>query len=226
MKKIIIFLFIVFTQGYTASARNGFYLQPEVGIGFSSVKLQRAPFFNFRYYSPPRNIITPRVALKFGYTKGYLSINTGIAYLKTGYKIDKVYNDFAISYYNNFKQNFYHIVIPVVASYSISIARNWRFVPGIGGAYSINLGSHTSYTDFSGAKQNAAMDKNTFNTLYQQNNLWGIVQGVFARQLNRRIKFTIGPEVMYMLSSMLKDNNNNFQKNYSFTLNAGIMLNI
>lgn len=234
MKKIM--LAILFLWSVTAFAQRGFFLCPEIGIGIANTKAQHPPnTFGFPYgltwQQPTKNVFTYNPSVLAGYQLEHWRITAGISFLKTGYKEDTTVGGGAgvSAFWFKETQYYYHLMIPIVFAYECHIGDHFSFTPGVGGAFTYNTSS-VIRTDMYNLQwgdpyKNFKLTDDLFKSNYNRTGYWGIVQAQFGYKVNGRLNIVAGPEVQYMLTSILKDNSNS-QINYAYTFKAGIIWNV
>jgi hypothetical protein len=213
-------------------AQNGFFLQPEIGIGISNANVvYPRDYINYpwgiSWNAPLKNIFTYNPQILIGYQFSHWSVVTGISFLKTGFIEDSAVAGSGGASFFSYKETeyFYHFIVPVSISYKFSIGRRFFIVPGIGASFLYTYSSvekTNNYYSFSGSTYtDHTLTDNEFNNNYKHIGVVGTAQINFEYKLNERLNVVAGPEYQAMLSSMLT-NTNNEQKNYAYTFNAGI----
>src|ERR1017187_7545274 len=93
MKKLI--LIACLFCGLNTSAQNGFFLQPEIGVGISNTNAKFSTMNIPGTYSwPPTSIFTYDCQLGVGYNFSHWAISSGVYYLRSGYKWHYTGGDF------------------------------------------------------------------------------------------------------------------------------------
>ena len=206
MKKT--FLLVLCYSAITAFAQNGFFLQPEVGVGMSNI-IQK----HFSY-AKQHSIITFNPAIDIGYQFHNWRFQSGIEYLKTGYELDHA------TYMANFGDwlngkvviNYEHILVPVKLSYKIKLNKKWSFYPSAGAYFSYNYRFTMK-----------AFDAPVLNTSHFNRYSCFATAGLNIEcQLTQRLALSISPVCDYMLSSIYKESEMKFNS-YAVLLQGGIV---
>jgi hypothetical protein len=222
---VIIFSFIFIS----ASAQNGFYLQPEFGAGMANAKVKIQDLsWPFMLYPPgPAKSITNYTGrLGIGYQWKNWSISSGIDFIKTGYSWQYLTGDF-ITYYNTEVKYDYHFIVPVMAAYKFNIGKRFLISPSAGGAVSWNYAERqTIYASpYKGQKGNETQNKLIKGSEFYNSDVpvsfWVAAKAMAGYKINSRLSIIAGPEAMFMLGSMVK-NSSLSQKNYTYTFNTGV----
>jgi Outer membrane protein beta-barrel domain len=230
MKKI--FLLVLSLSAGATFAQNGFFVQPEAGAGISNTVV-KYPYDYTRYpwgvtwNTPAKNVSTFDVQILAGYKFGHWTLTTGITFLKTGFRVDTVeagIGGFAAIWYRQ-DQYAYHLSVPLKIAYQCNIGSHFFIAPGIGAGVSYNYSIEIKKTALSSAFENSSgthtLTRTEFSNNDKRTSLWGTAQVQLGYKLNKRLNVIAGPEAQYMLTSILKDKNNN-QKNHAYTFNAGV----
>lgn len=223
MKKV---LFVALCAcGFTSFAQDGFFLQPEIGIGAANAHV-RSPSYGYNTYnsSEPKSFTTYTGQIGVGYQHNNWSINTGVGLLKSGYKWNYLGGDFVTTYVTESHID-YHISVPLTVAYQVNISKLFFITPAVGGAVSYNYAERYTYGEgvYRNQPQQVTSRLLQGSELAKQDHttsVWGILQVRAGYKLNDRLSIVAGPEGQFMTGSILKDNNN-YQKNYAYTFNAG-----
>ncbi len=224
----LLFLTMFSVAGY---GQTGLFVQPEIGAGISSAKIKSPTDivtypWGLTWQTPVKSIATYSPKLLIGYEYNHWRFTTGIAYSKTGFTVDTAIAGLAgfAGLYFKETQYFYHVLLPLYASYTLNLGPKFFCDPGIGGELSYNYASKiekTNYNTLEAQSINRGLTNSEFNKYYNSVSCWGMAQVQFGYKASDRLSIIAGPEVEVMLASMLKDKNNN-QKSTNYTFNAGI----
>ncbi len=225
MKKLIIALLL--GSSMPAFAQNGFYLQPEAGLGFtnSQVKLNEAGMWQYGA-GPSKGFSTYNGRIGIGYQYNNWQFSTGIDFLRTGYSINYYTGDF-ISVLNNDTHIDYSFALPLKVGYQIHCCKHFFITPSAGVDVAYNY-SERFTEDALYALNNGPVrtqDKLLKGSELAKNDnllgLWGNAQLRIGYKVNTRLNVIAGPEVQYMLTSMTNGSLPS-QRNYCYSFNAGI----
>lgn len=220
MKKIILAVFCF--SGFVSWAQNGFYLQPQAGIGNSGVlahdNLKLGTYENIGSNS----VSVYNLELGIGYRLNHWEISSGIFFLRSGY-YEHTLSGYSFLIDTKTTQYYDHIALPVMASYRFRFGKRFSFAPGFGYEISYNY-SDDKTIDQDGVVTKQMLTGEAFTSQYHGTSLWAIVRLGFGYKLNNRINIVAGPELHDMLSSMLPEGYNAAAYQYSriLSLNAGI----
>ncbi len=232
MKKLFIAL-VCFCSTWSF-AQKGFYLQPEVGGGFSNAVMP-VPSSWTSYDN--HSVLSYQGQMDIGYRTGKWQFATGIGYLRTGVYIkngsiatlDKnawlVFaqsNDLPfVGWVTNGITDFNpHVMVPVKVGYEVAkLSNKLSFTPFIGAEFSRNM-PRTLILD--AGKERNIESKESFNSNCNLLSTWGTVQLNFDYRLSNRYDLSFGPSCHYMFTSQL-----NFapERDYSVLLNLGVKYN-
>ena len=127
------------------------------------------------------------------------------------------------------KEVYTHFSVPLNVAYKIKLSRHFFISPGIGVSCSYNSSARERETDQSGTfvenSSNHELSATEFNDKYNRMSLWAGARVYGGYAVNRRLSVIAGPEVQYMVSSLLK-NTESYQRNIAGTFNAGVVLSI
>ena len=224
MKKTFLFA-LCFSAG-TAFAQNGFFLQPEIGAGYTNAHANIPEARYPQEYYTTKSYFTYNFQLGAGYHFNNWTISSGAGFLRSGYvghyvsSIGVIQTDIKTTKYG------YQVIVPITIAYQFNINKRFFITPGIGGAVSYNCSEKeiikSKYWDVA---EHKSITGHSFDSMYHRISMWGIVQARVGYKINNRLNIIAGPEVQYMLTSILKDKNG-YQRNYVYTFNAGIMWNL
>ena len=223
MKGILVLVFCF--SGFVASAQNGFYLQPEIGIGSSNVSAHDNMILG-RYENEGRySIGVLDCELGIGYRIGHLEINSGIFFLQSGF-YEHTLSGYMFMTDTKTTQYYNHIALPVIADFRIRPGKRFSIAPGIGYEISHNY-SDNKTTDQDGVVTKQKLTGAAFTNLYQVTSAWWIIRLGAGYKLNKRMGIVAGVELHDMLTSILAEGYNPaaFQYSVILSLNAGITWN-
>src|ERR1035437_544072 len=227
MKKLMITLLSFCST--LSFAQNGFFLQPEIGGGFSNTCWQP---FKTTGYPGQTSIFSYQGQVDIGYKAGIWQFITGIGYLRTGVNLQHG----SLSDFNNyiwfiFDENLFvpyslaitdynpHYIIPVKIGYEVHrFSKRLSFTPLIGAELSENL-PRTFVFDHNPKQPES---KDAFNYNCNKYGIIGLLQLNFEYRLNNRYDLTAGPSIHYMFTSEL---NFKDQHDYSVLMNLGVKWN-
>ena len=209
-------------SGFVSAAQNGFYLQPEIGIGSSNVSAHDNMVLG-RYENEGRNSVwVTDCEVGIGYRIGHLEISSGIFFLQSGF------NEHTLSGYmyqldTKTKQYYNHITLPIIADFRIRLGKRFSIAPGIGYEISHNY-SDNKTTDQDGVVTKQKLTGAAFTNLYQVTSAWWIIRLGAGYKLNKRLSIVAGIELHDMLTSMIAEGYNPaaFQYSVILSLNAGL----
>lgn len=220
MKKLML---VVFCFYWIASpAQNGFYLQPQLGVGSSGV-LAHDNLKLGTYQDEGRSSVSVADAeLGIGYRLNRLELSSGIFFLRSGY-FEHTLSGYSFLTDTRTTQYYKHISLPAIASYRFLFGKRFSVAPGFGYEISYN------YADQKTMDQNGTVSKETltgsaFTSQYQGVSLWALVRVGLEYKLGKTVQLVAGPELHDMLTSMLPAGYNVAAYQYSriFSLDAGI----
>jgi len=211
----------------TATAQNGFYLQPEVGAGLSNACWQA--------FSPAGNpgqssVFSYQGQMDIGYKAGRWQFISGIGYLRTGVKSSYNYivdpffmQGIAVDYNNGafIKADYNpHIIVPVKIGYEVCrFSNRLSFTPIIGAQFGYNTPRSFVYQYNSSKGQKETESQQEFNMWCNPSAIIGLLQLNFEYRLNDRYDLTAGPSLHYMFTSEINFAN---EYDYSLLLNVGL----
>ncbi len=219
----------------TSFAQNGFYLQPESGLGFTDAQL-KTKFDNGKWTygtDKPKGFSTYSGRNGIGYQFNNWQFSTGIDFMRTGYSLnyDRYYywdlyignNEPTLLHIKDTKVD-YTIALPLKVGYQINCCKQFFVTPiaGIGIGY--------NYSERYRNDENDGLNVYTRNHLLQGPDLgkydnllslWGNAAVRLGYKVNSRLSVIAGPEVQYMLTSITNGDYPS-QKNYCYSFNAGI----
>ena len=212
MKKTLLSAFIFLHAA--AFAQDGFFIQPAFGFGNSNYKVS----FGKNFSLPSITIPGYDGQLGLCYQKNKIGINTGITYFRTGAALPSTLMDERAD--PPVQYLYYHVAVPVMVSYRLGIGNKFSLVPAIGVRLSYNL-SETDRRGYPGTYYKVPAQ--TFDVDYNRISIFGAARINLEYKLTRKLSLSAGPEVLYMLSNMLKaPNYNTTQYNYAYIFDLGI----
>ena len=230
MNKLIIILSCFCST--VSLGQNGFFLAPEIGAGITGTRTNLYTINPFLIYSvnPTKKIFSYTTGLLLGYGYKNWEISGGAYFLKSGYSERYSAGDF-VGYNIKVTESDYHFAVPLILSYKFKFCSHFFLTAGAGAAFSYNCFATVKETDqIAGSNIASTTKKNLlhgsgFDEKYNRTSILGLVQAQIGYKLNDRLSVIAGPEVQYMLTSLLK-NTNNYQYNYTYTFNTGIRWNL
>jgi hypothetical protein len=208
-------------------AQNGFYLQPSFGAGISN-----SNYTDALYYGSKENIFTYCFNANVAYHFRHWQFTTGIAYLKTGYKVTG--DDIAgasITGFNsqfptigNYEVFYSHLLLPFKAGYSLNLGKKMSIIPYAGLEASYNLNRLYKITSPAQAAATRTDDMKYFNIYYNAVSVFGIAGGNLSYKLRPGLSLLCGIEAQYMLTSLVKKKygNGDSYLDHAITFNTGI----
>jgi len=230
MNRILFLIPLFFVTA--ATAQNGFFLQPAVGIGITNTTSKIAyENLDMIWTKPLANVVTINPSLSLGYQHKNWVVEIGVSYLETGYKEHYKYAEFtSIEVINT--ELYTHYLVPVTVSYQFGLGHNFYVNPGIGIAVSYNASVRETgqQNDLSNNinKYDYTLSATTFDFNFNRTSLWAIAHATLAYDLNGRWSITAGPEIQYTLTDLAKSGSpaadqHPALKNYALTGNAGVI---
>ena len=220
MKKLFILLGILYAG--VANGQVGFFLQPQIGGGFSNTNIRRPVDPMAFGISLSENVLTYNPQLILGYAHSFWAVRIGASYLETGFSgVRETFYGPYTPITKSLTEYYAHYMVPVTFALRGRIGYRWLFSPEAGGAVSYNYGKYGTYTFASNKYTETVMGK-AFTQNYQQYSYWAIGKINFEFELSQRINLLWGVSGQYMINSMLKDKTN-IQKGYAYTLNMGMI---
>lgn len=217
---IILLLIPLLSEG-----QNGFFAKPSYSIGFSNMVLKS----DTRNIQNKKGVFSNAISLAFGYEYNNIRINTGLGYLKTGYKI----KDYTTIYFH--LQPFLsdgiflydHFIVPLEVSYVQKLSKSLSVVPGAGIVFCANLGESIVYKN---AETTLKYSVNTvdFKSIYHSVSFLAHGNVAFEYNLAENLSLCAGPSVYYMVPSFLKQVHGfaDKQHNYAVVADIGVVLHI
>jgi len=216
----------------TASAQDGFYLQPEFGLGKSVANIQHPYSIYFAAWGsgwtvPVKSVITFNPRVSAGYRYHNWNFTFGLSYTKSGFTEDSAWTSpgGAIGFTYKETMYYYHIMVPVTAGYTFPLGSHFFCNPAIGGEFAYNTSARiirgNYYPTIETVEPDHTLTSSEFNNNYKRTGFWGLARVQFGYKANDRLSIIAGPEVQTMFTSILKDNNNS-QKSTNYTFSAGI----
>ena len=225
MKKLIIALLL--GSSMPSFAQNGFYLQPEAGLGFTN---SITKFTNVGYWEygvdKPKGFSTYNGSLGIGYQHNNWQFGTGIEFMRTGYSIE-YYSGDLISVHTRNTYMDYSVALPLKVGYQINCCKHFFITPSAGVDFAYNYSERFTKDEFFGLNFGSLRTQNillTGSELYKNHHvlsLWGTAQLRVGYKVNNRLNVIAGPGVQYMLTSITNEHVSS-QNNYCYSFNAGI----
>jgi hypothetical protein len=208
-------------------AQNGFFLQPEIGAGFSNT------IWKPGIYPQQVSIFSYRAGMDIGYKTGKWQFITGLAYLRTGVKVlsGTIYyfenNEYLLPIITppeNITDYNPHILVPLKIGYEVLRFSDKLSLTALLGAeisYNIQRTFLTQVTVMPGTYpvNKDVESRQDFNRSGNNSGTMGLAQVNLEYKLNNRVSLTGGPSFQYMFSSML-----NFRNEYDYALLMNIGL--
>jgi hypothetical protein len=226
MKKL--FITLLSLCSVASFAQNGFFLQPEIGTGFSNTSWR--PSSSVSSYDGQKSVFSYQGQVDIGYKAGKWQFITGFGYLRTGVKLSQGtiadFNNYALVFFENasFTQLYAaeitdynpHYVIPVKIGYEVHrFSKKLSLTPLIGAEFTNNLPRTFVFTG--SQKEKESKDDFTYNC--NKYGVTGLVQLNFDYRINNRYDLSFGPSAHYMFTSEL---NFKDQHDYAVLMNLGL----
>ena len=225
-----VFIAILCSCSTLSFAQNGFFLQPQVGGGFSNSVLYYPNMPDVNWAT--RNVPSWQAQLNIGYKAGQWRFTSGIGYLRTGVKLKNGtpanFDQYAFILYDMLPFGPYpltafditdyspHVIVPVKVGYELCrFGNRLSLVPAIGAELSYNRPRTILLGDYSEMKETPESFKNNCNRF----GAIGVVELNMEYKLGQRYRIVAGPSFQFMALSEL-----NFaqQHDYAVLMNLGL----
>ena len=170
------------------------------------------------------------MGLLAGYQIKKWKLETGLQYMVSGYRLERVYFG---SLYNDIqnsstKQIYSHLMIPIQLSYAFPLYDNITVEPILGVAESFNIGE-TNITQYKDDRQSLKTGNSAFNNRYNRFSLWGTAGFRFEYRIDPKLSILAGGTFQYMMTNFIQSTQLSYytsQHNYALLVNAGLRIKI
>ncbi len=207
MKKLLLFFLLV--CHFQLFARDGFFVQPIIGAGFTNATVATSSS------TPLGNMAKPscKSQFLFGYKLNNIVFKTGLSYFNAGYLFTAI---LAGTETGSFKSPAYrsdnYLALPVSIGYDIKLTNNLSITPYLGYFLGFAQNRTTIFTA-SEYKSMSWPEKGTSS--------FASVQLEVNYRLSSKFYLTASPEAQYMFPTRF-DNDTKYFSNYTYTLNLGV----
>lgn len=212
MRKLLTLLLLVPSLSFA----QGFYIKPELSIGFGNIKASST--------LNPKNTTAYKAGIGVGFELNGFRLETGLAYFQTGYKFTDLNLFFegqfepvtgnVTDYIESMHYHFQTILMPVKAGYVFDVAKV-RIVPEIGAAKLFIMDADA--VDIYG-KTHKEVKKSLLED-YEDSNIL-ITAGVHVEiPVYKRMSVTAGPSFYYYLNPQPRSS----WKQYAGLFDAGVV---
>lgn len=229
MKKLLV---IVCLAASTAYAQPGYFIKPYIGVGIGGSRTNRFSVANNPLVlreSHKSILLCPAAGMMVGRHTRYWDLSVGLGYQESGYVQKFVTNEF-VSLNVKYAERTRHLVLPVVADRRLQLGNGCILTAGLGVVASYNF----SITVKSKINREGINSYQTERHSYPPSR-FGNSRKIFTANalarvqlswpLNKRTTLMAGPELQYMIPSMVRGSNGNiYQHNYTATINAGLYM--
>jgi hypothetical protein len=216
--KLVLTITLLLSVIYS-KAQNGFFVRPSYGAGISNIEFKSKT----RTINNKQSIFSNSISIAFGFEHNNLRINSGLGYLKTGYKI----RDYTTIYIHlqpvlsDADFTYAHIIIPIQVGYIQNITNKLSVVPGAGFVFCANLGENIIYRNFEKTLK-SSVNNIDFKSIYHSFNYMANGSIYLEYKLKSNFNVYAGPSIHYMVPNFLKTDEQ--QHNYAILIDLGIVL--
>lgn len=181
----------------SAHAQNGLYVAPSFGAGISG---STHKFSDFEGKSRKQSLFSYNAQLAIGYKHDRWSLQTGISYFKSGYKLNNLtfgsdFNPDGPTASRNYTMELNQLGIPLQLGYSIPLGKRLSITPTAGLLASYALSGHSEIEDMGRTNLSDIgwSGKGRFG-------LWGTLGVQLEYKLSDRFSLIGGPSLQYKLA--------------------------
>lgn len=220
MKNVI--LAICCCSAIVCRAQNAFYMQPQIGVGWSGVAAHDNLMLG-QYENKGRGSVAIfNGELATGYRWRHWELSSGLFFLRSGF-YEHTRSGYMFLTDTRVTQYYNHVSLPVIVGFRINAGRQFSIIPGIGSEISYNYADHKTIEQ-NGVTSKETLKSNAFTHLFKQTSFWSIVRLQMSYKLSKKTGVVAGPELHTMTTSMLASGYNPaaFQYSRILSFSAGI----
>jgi hypothetical protein len=220
-----IFVMILLLSPMTGKSQNGAFVEPSSGAGITNMTFKS----DSREITGKQSIFSNAVIIALGYENNNIRINTGLGYLKTGFKI-KDYSTIYVKLKPVLTDAIFsydHVIVPFQISYIKSINKRLSIEPGAGIIFCANLGENIAYKNPEKTLK-YSINNADFKSIYQS--FGYLINGKIDLEYrwSKNLDVFAGPTAYYMAPNFLKraSGSNDKQHNYAILLELGAVFHL